>query len=864
MTMLTGSDNNLENRFCALRRQIIRRDFARMNDMQFQAVTATEGPLLILAGAGSGKTTVLCNRIANLVKYGAAYDSSVAPGVTEAELEAARAYLDAPSGAGGPLPRSLAVRPARPWEILAITFTNKAAGELKERIAAMLGPDALDVWAGTFHATCAKILRRYGDRLGYTSHFTIYDTDDQRRLMKDVQKQLGIDDKILPHRSILAAVSSAKDSLVDPDAFARTAGGDFRLNQIAKAYLLYQQLLKDADAMDFDDIIVNAVALFRQNPDVLDYYQDKFRYIMVDEYQDTNHAQYVLVKLLAEKYQNICVVGDDDQSIYRFRGATIENILSFEKQYKNAKVIRLEQNYRSTQTILDAANAVIGHNTARKGKKLWTENGQGDKIDVHTAADEQDEARYVADRILDNVRVGRKFSDHAVLYRMNAQSNALENVFARSGIPYKIIGGFRFYDRKEVKDVIAYLNVVSNPSDGVRLRRIINEPKRGIGDATVAAVAQIADGLGVSMFQVMREADRFPTLSRAAKKLMDFAAVLEELIQASQERSIHELLELTLDKSGYMRSLQALGDEGKDRIDNVNELSSSILQYEQENEEPTLAGFLEEVSLVTDIDSYDQGDDRVVLMTLHSAKGLEFPVVFLVGMEEGVFPGNQSIYGGPEEIEEERRLAYVGITRAREELVVTNACTRMLYGSTGRNRPSRFLREVPDACVNPSGFLSSAGGQGRFGESYVRDSLPFGSGGELPDRYFAGRPATRSRAAGPGQMGNRPSAGYGAGGFRRAGSADAGAASFSRGSASGRDSVHAGGKADRPGWNGPASGGADALAVGERVVHKTFGQGVVQKATPMGNDTLLEIRFEKAGVKKIMQNFARLERPKSE
>ncbi|HIZ83764.1 MAG TPA: UvrD-helicase domain-containing protein [Firmicutes bacterium] len=835
----------LAKRFCGLRRKCIERDFARMNDRQLEAVTCTEGPLLILAGAGSGKTTVLVNRIANLVRYGAAYDAPAPEGITQADCAALEAYLAHPAFPGESLPAGTAVRPARPWEILAITFTNKAAGELKERIGAMLGEEALDVWAGTFHATCSKILRRYGDRLGYTSHFTIYDTDDQRRLMKEVQKQLKIDDKLLPHKAILSAVSGAKDALISPAEYAGRAGSDYRLNQIAKAYGLYQQLLKEADAMDFDDIIVNAVELFRQNPDVLDYYQNKFRYIMVDEYQDTNHAQYMLVKLLADKHRNICVVGDDDQSIYRFRGATIENILSFEKQYPGAKVIRLEQNYRSTKTILQAANAVIAHNAARKGKSLWTENEDGAKIDVHTAADEQDEARYVADRILDDVREGKKFSDHAILYRMNAQSNALENVFVRSGIPYRIIGGFRFYDRKEVKDVIAYLNVINNPADSLRMRRIINEPKRGIGDATVAHVAQIAEGLGVSMFQVMKEADAYPALSRAAKKLREFAGMLQELIEAAERLSIHELLELTLDKSGYMRALAAQGEEAKDRIDNVNELSSSILQYEQENEEPTLSGFLEEVSLITDIDAYDTGDDRVVLMTLHSAKGLEFPVVFLVGMEEGIFPGNQSIYGGPEEIEEERRLAYVGITRARQELIITNAGTRMLYGSTSRNRPSRFLNEMPETCLNQTGRPAAAAFSAYMQNMRggVRDNLPFGSGGELPERYFQ---------ASPGQgMGGTYGRKNPAAGFVRKAPA-----------AASMESVHVAGQAS------PSAGGAGktagsksgGLAVGDRVLHKAFGQGIVRKATPMGNDTLLEIQFEKAGVKKIMQNFAKLEK----
>lgn len=807
---------DIENGYIALRKNIIKKEFSRMNEMQFEAVTTTDGPLLILAGAGSGKTTVIVNRIANLCKYGSAYASQTAPGITEADINEAKAYLDDMSGI---MPRRLAVYPVRPWEILAITFTNKAAGELKERIEKMLGAEgARDIWAGTFHSVCAKFLRRYGDRLGYTSHFTIYDTDDQRRLMKEVQKQLKIDDKVLPHRAILSAVSHAKDSLIQPAEFAKSAGADFRMKQISDAYTYYQRLLKEADAMDFDDLMINAVLLLEQNEDVLDYYQNKFTHIMVDEYQDTNHAQYMLVKLLADRHCNICVVGDDDQSIYRFRGATIENILSFEKQYKNAKVIRLEQNYRSTGNILDAANAVIDHNSARKGKNLWTENDTGEKIKVYTARDEQGEARYVADLILDNVRAGKKYSDHAILYRMNAQSNALENVFVRSGIPYRVIGGFRFYERKEIKDVISYLNVINNPSDSVRLRRIINEPKRGIGQTTVDNAAAIADGLGISLFEVFKTAEQYPGLTRAAKKLSEFTIIMDNLIAAAAELSIHELLELTLDKTGYLLSLQAQGEEAKDRVDNVNELSSSILQYEQENDEPSLSGFLEEVALVSDMDSYEPSSDTVVMMTLHSAKGLEFDTVFIVGMEEGIFPGNQSIYGGPEEIEEERRLAYVGITRARSSLNITNANTRMLYGTTGRNRPSRFLNEVPaDYTETESAQISTFGGGHSGAQTAAGYSKAAAAGG------------SKSAYSSKGDLG------------------------FARTTASERSAL----VSDSASASKPTAG---QYSVGDRVSHKVFGVGEILKITPMGNDSLLEIVFDKAGSKKIMANFTKLEK----
>ena len=690
----------MEQEFKTLRRQYIERDFKRMNEMQRKAVFHTEGPLLILAGAGSGKTTVLVNRIANLIKYGGAYESDVVPqDLSEGDLALLRQAVQN-GGEDAYATRLCALKPARPWEILAITFTNKAAGELKERLANMLDASAADIWATTFHSACARILRRHGERLGFTRHFTIYDTDDSRRLMKACQKQLGIDDKMLPHRSILGAISRAKDSLLSVSDYKKEAGADFRLQKIAAAYELYQQKLKEADAMDFDDLIVQTVRLFTQHEDVLEGYQKQFQYIMVDEYQDTNHAQYMLTKLLAAKSKNLCVVGDDNQSIYRFRGATIENILNFEKHYPNAMVVRLEQNYRSTQTILDAANAVIRNNRVRKEKNLWTDNGQGNKICAYTAEDEYGEARYVAESILEHVRGGGRFSQHAILYRMNAQSNTFENVFVRSGIPYRIIGGLKFYDRKEIKDVLAYLSVISNPSDSLRLRRIINEPKRGIGDTTVAKAVELADQLGVSLFEIISRADEYSVLQRSAAKLMQFARTMRSLMDDAAELAPHEVLERTLDRTGYRNALNAEVEESADRVENVNELASNLIQYENENPEASLAGFLEEISLMTDIDSFNADVDTVVLMTMHSAKGLEFPYVYLVGMEEGIFPGNQSIYAGEAEMEEERRLAYVGITRAKEELHITNATTRMLFGSTTHNRPSRFLGEIPEELLN--------------------------------------------------------------------------------------------------------------------------------------------------------------------
>ena len=660
----------LKDEFLELRRRIIAKDFERMNDRQQEAIYAVNGPLLLLAGAGSGKTTVLVNRIANLIKYGNAYNSDYSEfEPAESDIAIMKHYLDDPTTDLFEVYDLLTVNAPAPWEILAITFTNKAASELKGRLAAKLGDAANDIWASTFHSCCARILRRYGDLIGYTNRFTIYDTDDSKRVMKEAQRLLDINDKMLPHKTILKEISRAKDQLITPDEYIARAGGDVRLKAIGEAYKCYQKLLKNADAMDFDDMIFRTVELLQKNEEVRNYYQNKFKYILVDEYQDTNHAQYVLTSLLAEKYRNICVVGDDDQSIYKFRGATIQNILSFEERYPDAKTIRLEQNYRSTQTILDAANAVIANNSQRKGKNLWTANGKGNKITVNTSYDEREEARFVADTIMKDVASGRKMSDHAVLYRMNAQSSTIENAFVRAGIPYRIIGGLRFYERKEIKDALAYLTLINNTADNVRLRRIINEPKRGIGDTTLNNASEIAAGLGVSMFEVISNADSYPSLSRAASKLLQFSAMIKELIEAAQELKPHELLEKTLSMTGYYQFLDLDKDTAQDRKENLNELKANLMRYEEESDEPTLNGFLEEIALMTDIDNYNADSDTVVMMTLHSAKGLEFPVVFIIGMEDGVFPGNQSIYN-PDDMEEERRLAYVGITRAKQELII--------------------------------------------------------------------------------------------------------------------------------------------------------------------------------------------------
>lgn len=681
-----------------LRRKIIKKEFNRMNEMQLRAVLSVNEPLLILAGAGSGKTTVLVNRIAYLIKYGNAFESEDVYGYTdENTVSNLRKYLDGDTSVYEDIKRFLSVDAPKPWEILAFTFTNKAANELKDRLNLMLGESGNDVWAGTFHSVCVRILRRNAERLGYTKHFTIYDSDDSKRVMKEVQRLLNIDDKFLSHKTILSKISNAKDMLIEPSEYLSLGGGNYGEKQIGECYEKYQKLLKNANAMDFDDIIVNTIKLLQDNPDVREYYQNKFKYVLVDEYQDTNHAQFVLTKLLSEGYNNICVVGDDDQSIYKFRGATIENILSFEKNFKNAKVIRLEQNYRSTQNILDGANAVISHNEQRKGKELWTNNGEGEKILLNTLDDEYGEGKFICDAIMNYVQKGMKFSDFAVLYRMNAMSNTIERALVRSGIPYRIIGGHKFYDRMEIKDSVAYLSVIANPNDSVRLERIINVPKRGIGATTIAYAKEIADGLGLSLFEVIKHADEYEKLSRSAGKLREFTDMIESFNELSLRESPSAVFMSMLSETGYKLSLEQDKEKLEDRLQNLDELNSNLIKFREENPDGSLSDFLEEVALLTDIDNYNNESETVVLMTLHSSKGLEFPVVFISGMEEGIFPGMQSMYN-PDEIEEERRLAYVGITRAKQVLYLLNTKARMLYGSTKYNLPSRFISELPEEC----------------------------------------------------------------------------------------------------------------------------------------------------------------------
>ena len=786
----------------ALRRAVLEKDFARMNDRQKQAVFTVNGPLLILAGAGSGKTTVLINRIANILRYGDAYNSTyLRDDLDENDIAACKAYIENGTPLTTESQEHLSVSACAPWRIMAITFTNKAAGELKDRLCAMLGETANDIWASTFHSTCARILRRDGERIGYSSHFTVYDTDDQRRLMKSILKELDISEKNITPKSILNEISRAKDSLISPAEYALTVGDDFRLKIISRAYTTYQKRLEDADAMDFDDLINKVVELFKKCPDVLEYYQNRFRYLMVDEYQDTNHAQYTFVRMLAEKSGNLCVVGDDDQSIYKFRGATIENILSFENTFQNATVIRLEQNYRSTQNILDAANAVIEHNTERKGKTLWTQNGTGAMIHLHTAENETDEAERITKIILDGVAAGRKFSDYAVLYRMNSQSLTFERNFAKSGVPHRIIGGTRFYERREIREMIAYLSVINNPSDEMRLRRIINTPKRSIGDRSVEVAAQIGQQTGETLFEVVSHAKDYPALSRAANKMTLFAAQMQGLIELNndEEVTLGELYDELVERIDYLNFLKTDDPESaEDRAANVQELASNLRRFEEENPEGALSDFLEEVSLITDIDNYDNNADSVVLMTVHSAKGLEFPVVFLPGMEENIFPGMASVYV-PSEVEEERRLAYVAITRAKEELYIFHAESRMIFGMTNRNRVSRFVEEIPETLIE-----------------------------HTRSRDYSARPVSMPSFGGAKPFGEAPKT---------------------------KSVAEAGGFMPKPRVK-PAPAGT--YRVGDTVLHKAFGTGLIVSATPMANDTLLEVAFDKVGTKKLFANFARL------
>lgn len=787
------------SRFVAARKRLIEAQFSNLNKMQREAVLATEGPLLLLAGAGSGKTTVLINRIANLICYGRGSDSGEVPDTvtdedvlflesltepcTDIELNRAR-YL-------------CAVEPAAPWSILAITFTNKAANELKERLAAMLGPEAQDVWAMTFHSACCRILRRDIEYLGYSRSFTIYDAADSERLMKEIIKDMGLDDKTFPAKYVLSIISRQKDKMIGPDEMQEhiEVSGDLRLVQVAKAYRRYQAKLKENNALDFDDIIFKTVQLLQQNEEVRSYYQRKFRYVLVDEYQDTNHMQYLLTSLLAGRYENICVVGDDDQSIYRFRGATIENILNFEKQYRGSRTIRLEQNYRSTQAILNAANAVIAHNIGRKGKRLWTANGEGDLITVYEANDEGGEANFVAGQIITQSK-GKNFKNYAILYRTNAQSNALEFAMKRNGIPYRVIGGMRFFDRAEVKDMLSYLCVINNRTDDLRLNRIINNPPRGLGAKTIETAQRLAQAEGKGLYSVVSDPYSYAPLEKAAGKLTQFSDMIEGLARLLEEgMGLPEFYDEVMLRTGYISMLESKPtEENKTRLENIRELKSSIHSYVQNTDTPSLAGFLEEIALYTDLEQYNEGDDAVVMMTMHSAKGLEFPSVFLVGFEEGLFPGMRAI-GDQEEMEEERRLCYVAITRAKENLAISYAKQRMLYGRTNASLPSRFLREIPADIVQKKGGYQQAAQQGYNTRSAYA---------HMPPVTQPNRASNYHIPTGDTQ----------------------------------KKTVYL------------------ELNRGDMVQHTAFGKGLVLSVVKMGGDALLEIAFDKIGTKKLMAKTA--------
>ena len=789
---------NMETRFLHARKKYIASQFSQLNEMQQQAVLTTEGPLLLLAGAGSGKTTVLINRIANLMRYGRGSDCQEVPsdlteedvtfleGINENSTEEERNQAD----------RLCAVEPAVPWSIIAITFTNKAAGEIKDRLANLLGPEAQDIWAMTFHSACCRILRRDIEAMGYTRSFTIYDSADSERVMKGVLKELDMDEKTFPPKYVLGAISRQKDKMVSAPQMLQDAesSGDIRAKYIAKAYEKYQTHLKENNALDFDDIIFVTVQLLLQNEEILRYYQRKFRYVLVDEYQDTNHMQYLLTSLLAGGYENICVVGDDDQSIYRFRGATIENILSFEKHYRGCRTIRLEQNYRSTQSILDAANAVIAHNLGRKGKKLWTANGGGDPIVVYEASDEGVEANFVAGQILAASR-GKGMKDFAILYRTNAQSNALEYAMKRNGIPYRVIGGTRFFDRAEIKDMLSYLCVINNRSDSLRLRRIINNPPRGLGAKAMEMAERLAEAEDKPLYHVISDPYSYAPLEKTAEKFLKFSAMIEDLAKLLEDgMSLPEFYDEVLSRTGYVDMLNAKDtEENKTRLENVRELKSSIHSYMENTEQPTLAGFLEEIALYTDIEQYNESDDAVVMMTIHSAKGLEFPHVFLVGFEDGLFPGQRSI-GDNAEMEEERRLCYVAMTRAKKSLTISYARERMIYGRTSSSLPSRFLKEIPEGCIRRKGGFrpkptASSGGYERSYSSYNNRPKP---------HYHSESSMISSKPA----------------------------AQMIR------------------------------LQQGDMVMHSAFGRGMVLTVNEMGGDALLEIAFDDIGTKKLMAKTA--------
>ena len=808
-------NEKMDMRFLAARKRYIAGQFSQLNTMQQEAVLTTEGPLLLLAGAGSGKTTVLINRIANIMRFGRGSDSNEIPDtVTDDDVLFLEGLDTSLSEYDKWRADNLcAVERALPWSIMAITFTNKAANELKERLTTLLGPEAQDIWAMTFHSACCRILRRDIERMGYTKSFTIYDTSDSERVMKDIIKDMGLDDKTFPPKYVLGAISREKDNMVSGEEMLERAErtGDLRALHIARAYVKYQTRLKENNALDFDDIIYVTVKLLLNHEDVRTYYQRKFRYVLVDEYQDTNHMQYLLTSLLAGGYENICVVGDDDQSIYRFRGATIENILNFEKQYRGSRTIRLEQNYRSTQSILNAANAVIAHNLGRKGKRLWTSNGQGEPITVYEASDEGVEANYVAGQII-KLSKGKDFKDYAVLYRTNAQSNAMEFAFKRNGIPYRVIGGTRFFDRAEVKDMLSYLCIINNRADDLRLKRIINNPPRGLGAKTIETAERLSQAEGVPLYSVVSDPYSYGPLEKAAMKLIQFSALIEGLAQLLEDGiSLPDFYEEVMLRSGYVDALNAKPtEENKTRLENIRELKSSINSYVDNTvnngDIPSLAGFLEEIALYTDLEQYNEGDDAVVMMTMHSAKGLEFPHIFLVGFEDGLFPGMRAI-GDREEMEEERRLCYVAITRAKKSLTISHARQRMLYGRTSAAMPSRFLKEIPEECIIKKGGIRTAPRE----SSYGFGNTTYGGYSSYAENSGYSAPIKKTQPK----------------------------------------------RVESPMVASAAKTGPSLeLNKGDMVLHAAFGRGMVLSVMKMGGDALLEIAFDDIGTKKLMAKTA--------
>ena len=799
MYLMTQS---LKERYIKAKRALFDAAYVALNEKQREAVFTTEGPLLVLAGAGSGKTTVLVKRIAFIIKYGNAYFSETVPDyVTESQVKSLEDALLLPAQEIEQLLPVFISDPCPPWKVLAITFTNKAAKEIKTRLAAAFENDenlANDIWAGTFHSICMRILRTHGEKIGYAPGFTIYDTDDVKKLVASSMKKLNIDDKALPIKSVMNEISRAKDKLLTPDLFKNEVGADFRLSKIHSVYAEYQRQLKSSNALDFDDIIVETVRLLQNFDEVRQYYQNKFKYVCVDEYQDTNKAQFVLTSLLSDGHRNLMVVGDDDQSIYKFRGATIENILDFDRTYREARVIRLEQNYRSTQNILDAANHVIKNNSGRKGKTLWTSKGEGELIHVRQLDDQNSEARFIIDTVNSAVaKHEHSYKDFAVLYRVNAQSNTIERALAKSGVPYRVLGGTRFADRKEIRDIVAYLQLINNHADRERFLRIINEPKRKIGPRAIEAIIEIVDAEGKSLFEVCENSENYMALGNYVGRLHEFTDVINYLSSLVGEVSLEVLVNQTLDRTGYRQMLIDAGEEEAERLENLEEFISGVIEYTQANEEPTLTGFLEENALVADVDRYDDTADAVVLMTIHSAKGLEFPVVFLPGMEDGIFPGMQSILD-TSELEEERRLAYVAITRAREKLYITHARSRLLYGRTQYNPCSRFLEEIPEKLTEK--------------EKPAQYQIPSNTLGYAQRRAAA--PSTGGTITVGKQIFTRPA----------------------------------------------ATGSAPAFTEGDRVLHMTFGEGEIMRVTPMGADTLYEIIFDRVGTKKLMATYAKLKK----